>query len=205
WYTLKHENLVPLLGLSTDFGRFPAIISSWMVNGLLTIYLQSEDDYDTMELILGVGKGVAYLHSQGIVHSDIRGRSVLVDELGNACLADPGLLNVFLNGPLTNTIKTHETDRWKAPELLGKSPTGTTFASDVYAFTMTSLEILTKKDPFSDVSDDDLVANLVLSEHRPARPVDADVALWDLWAEGWAQDPTRRPVMQSYVDRLTAM
>ncbi|KIJ37858.1 hypothetical protein M422DRAFT_259467 [Sphaerobolus stellatus SS14] len=74
---------------------------------------------------------------------------VLVYELGNACLADPGLLNVFLNGPLTNSIKTHKTDRWKAPELLGNSPTRTAFASDVYAFTMTSLEILTRKDPFS--------------------------------------------------------
>ncbi|KAF8802882.1 hypothetical protein BYT27DRAFT_7111219, partial [Phlegmacium glaucopus] len=70
---LAHDNLVPLLGVSMDFGRFPAMITSWMINGLLSEYIKSEEEYNKMELVIGVARGVAYLHSQRIVHSDIRG------------------------------------------------------------------------------------------------------------------------------------
>ena len=30
---LTHDNLVPLLGVSTAFGQFPPLITSWMTNG----------------------------------------------------------------------------------------------------------------------------------------------------------------------------
>ena len=31
---MTHDNLVPLLGVSTAFGEFPAVIASWMTNGM---------------------------------------------------------------------------------------------------------------------------------------------------------------------------
>ncbi|KAF8815417.1 hypothetical protein BYT27DRAFT_7079987, partial [Phlegmacium glaucopus] len=70
---LTHDNLLPLSGVSMDFGRFLAIVTSWMINGLLSEYIKSEEEYDKMELVVGVARGVEYLHSEGIVHSDIRG------------------------------------------------------------------------------------------------------------------------------------
>ncbi|OJA14535.1 hypothetical protein AZE42_11080 [Rhizopogon vesiculosus] len=36
---LQHENLLPLLGFSYEFGPLPAMISPWMKNGSLTTYL----------------------------------------------------------------------------------------------------------------------------------------------------------------------
>jgi hypothetical protein len=36
---LQHENLLPLLGFSYEFGPLPAIVSPWMHNGSLTTYL----------------------------------------------------------------------------------------------------------------------------------------------------------------------
>ena len=36
---LQHENLLPLLGLSYEFGPLPAMVSPWMQNGSLTTYL----------------------------------------------------------------------------------------------------------------------------------------------------------------------
>ncbi|KAF8802907.1 hypothetical protein BYT27DRAFT_6750317 [Phlegmacium glaucopus] len=89
WTKLTHDNLVPLLGVSMDFGRFPAILTSWMTNGLLSEYIKSDEEYDKMQLVIDVARGVTYLHSKGIIHSDIRASSVLVDELGIARLADP--------------------------------------------------------------------------------------------------------------------
>jgi hypothetical protein len=37
---LQHENLLPLLGVSYDFGPLPAMVSPWMHNGSLTTYLR---------------------------------------------------------------------------------------------------------------------------------------------------------------------
>ena len=108
---MTHDNLVPLLGVSTAFGKIPAVITSWMTNGthelavfaflqrepfaigFLSEYIKSREEYDKMELAIGVARGVAYLHcrsypcscamqlvilvsyslAENIVHSDIRG------------------------------------------------------------------------------------------------------------------------------------
>jgi hypothetical protein len=36
---LQHENILPLLGFSYEFGPLPAMVSPWMHNGSLTTYL----------------------------------------------------------------------------------------------------------------------------------------------------------------------
>ncbi|KDR66721.1 hypothetical protein GALMADRAFT_1138953 [Galerina marginata CBS 339.88] len=69
---MKNDNIVPLLGVSMAFGKFPAMVTSWMMNGLLTEYLKSGEDFDKMHLVIGLGRGIEYLHSQNVVHSDIR-------------------------------------------------------------------------------------------------------------------------------------
>ena len=81
WAELAHDNLVPLLGVSTAFGEFPAVITSWMTNGthefaflaflrgnpfaigLLSDYIKKEE-YDKIELVTGVARGVAYLRCE---------------------------------------------------------------------------------------------------------------------------------------------
>ena len=70
------------MGVSSAFGNFPAVITSWMTNGthelavfaflqrdpfaigLLSEYIKTEEEYDLMELIIGVARGVAYLHCE---------------------------------------------------------------------------------------------------------------------------------------------
>ncbi|KAF8802856.1 kinase-like protein [Phlegmacium glaucopus] len=205
WWNLKHDNLVPLLGISMGFGRFPAMVTSWMSNGLLSEYIKSDEKYDKMQMVIGVARGVAYLHSEGIIHSDIRASSVLVDELGNARLADPGLLSVLTSSPLilsgTMNVSYY---RWMAPELLEDSSPKTTFATDVYSVMMTSLEVFTASHPFEGVNDA-LVPGQVLQSRRPDRPQDVGDVLWSLWNEGWNQNPTKRPDMASYVGRLNEL
>ena len=80
---MTHDNLVPLLGVSTVFGQFPAVITSWMTNGahelavfaflrrdpfaigLLSDYIKKEECHDDkMELVTGVARDMAYLHCE---------------------------------------------------------------------------------------------------------------------------------------------
>jgi len=202
---LTHDNLVPLLGVSTAFGTFPAVITSWMTNGLLSEYIKTGEAYDMMELVIGVARGVAYLHSENIVHSDIRGSGVLVDDFGQARLADPGLLCVVANSFSTIDGRMRVPYRWMAPELLENPSAKATFATDVYSVTMTSLEIFTAGDPFRNVPNV-LIAQVVIVENkRPDRPYLVDDNLWSLWGEGWNQDAAMRPDMEKYVERLTLL
>ncbi|KAF8810194.1 kinase-like protein, partial [Phlegmacium glaucopus] len=198
---LSHDNLIPLLGVSMNFGIFPAIVTSWMPNGLLSEYIKSEEEYDKIKLVIGVARGVAYLHSEGLVHSDIRGSSFLVDELGKARLADPGLISVLANSPLMASGTMNVSYRWMAPELLKNSSAKATFATDVYSVTMTSWEIFTARHPFEG-DNDALVPSQVVQNQRPERPKDVGDVLWFLWNEGWNQYATKRPDMKNYVKRL---
>ncbi|KAF8810198.1 hypothetical protein BYT27DRAFT_7092740 [Phlegmacium glaucopus] len=94
--------------------------------------------------------------------------------------------------------------RWMAPELLEDWSPKTTFATDVYSVTMTSLEIFTARHPFEGVNDA-LVPGKVLQNCRPDRPQDVGDVLWSLWNEGWNQDPAKRPDMASYVGHLNEL
>lgn len=40
WLDLEHDNVLPLLGTTMNFGRFPAMVCPWAENGTLTSYLQ---------------------------------------------------------------------------------------------------------------------------------------------------------------------
>ncbi|OJA17991.1 hypothetical protein AZE42_13145 [Rhizopogon vesiculosus] len=72
---LQHENLLPLLGLSYEFGPLPAMVSPWMQNGSLTTYLGKSFAELTIERKLQIlqqaAVAISYLHSNNIVHGDL--------------------------------------------------------------------------------------------------------------------------------------
>ena len=44
WQRLNHENVLPLLGTVSHFGRYMSLVSPWMDNGSLMQYLQECGD-----------------------------------------------------------------------------------------------------------------------------------------------------------------
>ncbi|PPR06752.1 hypothetical protein CVT24_013059 [Panaeolus cyanescens] len=198
---LIHDNLVPLLGVYGDFGEFPALITSWMMNGLLSEYLQSEEEYEEKGLMMDVANGVAHLHSHYIVHSDIRASSILIDELGHARLSDPGLFRIFAKSPLVANGTVNQPYRWTAPELLSSSSKEPDLKTDVFSFTMTCLEIYTGAQPFDGVGEA-LIPGKILQNERPSKPDNVSDSLWAIWGKGWDTDPSKRPDMEEYVKSL---
>ncbi|KAF9231037.1 kinase-like domain-containing protein [Melanogaster broomeanus] len=105
WLNLNHVNIVPLLGTTMGFGQFPAMVCPWLANGQLSSYLERQSDSlklgERLVLLSDVTMGLQYLHSQSVVHGDLSGSNVLVDDKGRACIADFGLsmLLTELGGP----------------------------------------------------------------------------------------------------------
>lgn len=109
WKNLQHENIVPFVGICHVHDQLPALVSLWMENGeqnrslslccncvnilgCITKYLKENPTADKWGMVLGVAKGVEYLHSESfpffseallrkvdlrplIVHGDIKGVS----------------------------------------------------------------------------------------------------------------------------------
>lgn len=100
-----------------------------------------------------------------------------------------------------------------APELL-QTEAAPSSASDVYAFAMTALEILTGELPYAHIPrrrSAQLIHEL-LHGARPQRPQGEvyverglDDAMWKLLERSWAQEPEHRPTMGEVVEELEWM
>jgi hypothetical protein len=44
WGRLEHECILPLWGVTNDFGPYPAMICPWVDNGALTGFLERQQD-----------------------------------------------------------------------------------------------------------------------------------------------------------------
>jgi len=212
WQGLSHENIVPFLGIAMIDGVFPSIVTSWMPNGSVKEYLKKNPDasQETMVLgiIIGIIKGLAYLHSRQptIVHGDLHAANVLIDSNGIPCLCDYGLSRIMEDTSLWQTGVTAGALRWKPPELLVAEELGETVQSDIYAFGMTCFEIYTGKVPFHAYKRDiQVLVGVALHHEVPDRPWEdkrVSDALWEIWMTCWDREPKSRPSAQEVIAKL---
>ncbi|KAF9259329.1 kinase-like protein, partial [Marasmius fiardii PR-910] len=172
--------------------------------------------------------GIMYLHSQNIVHGDIKGANVLVDKHGQCYLGDFGLAVTSLTTTLLNSTTSgvvKGTTRWMAPELfitsedielvgsteleLSKHNT-TKLARDIYAFACTIYEIIAGEPPFAQLTDVQVMFK-VLSGERPQRPSPVDWcpdSIWSLVEQCWVQKSYLRPTasdIHKFLDHLECL
>ncbi|KAJ7829586.1 kinase-like domain-containing protein, partial [Mycena olivaceomarginata] len=73
WRQLSHPNLLPFFGLYYVDNRL-SLVSPWMENGHLLEFLrQASTNINHLCLISDVAMGLEYLHTNHIVHGDLKG------------------------------------------------------------------------------------------------------------------------------------
>jgi len=98
WSTLNHPHIVPFFGTTIDFDRgygLPSIVTPYFFNGNVMTYLKTHPHTNKHSIITQLASGLNYLHDRSIVHGDIKGNNILVDDNGSARLADFGLARVL--------------------------------------------------------------------------------------------------------------
>ncbi|KAJ7854911.1 kinase-like domain-containing protein, partial [Mycena leptocephala] len=211
WQRLRHPYIVPLIGIDTE--SFPlslCMVSPWMKNGTSIKYLSgmgSHERQTTVDRLLSIisireiAQGLALLHDQHIVHGDLRGSNILVDDDGHACLIEFGL-TVLSDETISQT---NHGVRWMAPETLDPTLTdlARTPAGDIYAFACVCLELYTGYPPFHALHDAAVMFQVVggMRPGRPARDVIPD-HIWNIMEQCWAHNSADRPTILGIVLEL---
>ncbi|KAJ7134098.1 kinase-like domain-containing protein, partial [Mycena filopes] len=207
WQRLRHPNIVPLIGIDTE--SFPSslcLVSPWMKNGTAIKYLSSirpaERLHTVDRLIREIAQGLAFLHDQHVVHGDLRGSNILVDDDEHACLTDFGLTSVS-DATTTQTNNGAGSVRWMAPETLNPTACGLEDfvrmpASDIYSLACLFLELYSGFPPFHEaILHDAPVMLQVIEGVRPSRPAGGIIPdpIWNLMQRCWSHDFAERPTI----------
>jgi len=219
WHTLKHPNVLEFLGVVRKMGSFFALVSPYCAKGYVTGYLDDNPQSDRLDLILGVAKGVEYLHDKDVIHGDIKGSNVLIADDGRPLLCDFGRSRIINHQGHTTTNLVGSL-RYMAPELIirdaEESDEGDyvdrvipflTKETDVYAFSMLSVEILSGQPPYPKIRSDFRITFKVPEGLRPRRedyqlPV-LHQKIWDILELCWVKDPAARLTISDVVQRLS--
>ncbi|CCM05813.1 uncharacterized protein FIBRA_08047 [Fibroporia radiculosa] len=210
WKELQHPNVLELLGASSASSDPPwFFVSPYYKNGSMVTYLKglpSLDSVDPLKMVHEVAKGMAYLHGKGVLHSDLKGTNILVDDRGHCVISDFGQSEMKSEVyRMSGTPLPHGTLRWQAPELMaGESKM--TQQMDVYAFAMCCIEVITKGALPWQLADDDAVRHFVLKENmRPQIPLIPRKwipQLAEIINACWDRHPAARPSFAKVVKDL---
>ncbi len=99
-----------------------------------------------LAILAQVGAALEHAHGRGVIHRDIKPANIMLDEDGQAIVADFGIAKVAQGTGLTQTGSAVGTPTYMSPEQCsGKPVTG---ASDQYALGCVAFELLTGRAPF---------------------------------------------------------
>jgi serine/threonine protein kinase len=180
---LEHPYIVPLY----DYWRDPEgayLVMRYLRGGSLHAALQEGpwDGQRTAAMLEQIAGALAAAHRQGIVHRDIKPGNILLDEAGNAYLADFGIAKVLgSERALTAEDAVRGSLDYVSPEQLRSEPV--TAQSDIYSLGAVLYETLTAAKPFGAVDVARLVYNHLheplplVTTTRPDVPPEVDVVL----------------------------
>ncbi|KAL5219777.1 hypothetical protein ABZP36_024490 [Zizania latifolia] len=218
---VRHHNVVTLRGFYWT-SLLQLLIFDYLPGGNLHKHLHecTEENLlswtERFDIIIGVARGLTYLHQRGIIHYNLKSTNVLLDGNGEPRVGDYGLANLL---PMLDryvlSSKIQSALGYMAPEFACKT-VKITEKCDVYGFGVLVLEVLMGRRPVEYLEDDVVVlCDLVRSTLEEGRledcmdprlcgefPMEEALPIIKLGLVCTSQVPSNRPDMVEVVNIL---
>ncbi|KAL0353267.1 UNVERIFIED_CONTAM: Serine/threonine/tyrosine-protein kinase HT1 [Sesamum angustifolium] len=179
------------------------IITEYMSQGTLRMYLNKKEPYSLsietiLRLALDISRGMEYLHSQGVIHRDLKSNNLLLNDEMRVKVGDFG--TSCLETQCREAKGNMGTYRWMAPEMIKEKPY--TRKVDVYSFGIVLWELTTALLPFQGMTPVQAAFAVAEKNERPPLVASCQPALAHLIKRCWAANPSKRPDFSEIVRAL---
>ncbi|KAK3033581.1 hypothetical protein RJ639_032429, partial [Escallonia herrerae] len=222
WHKLDHPNVTKFIGatmgtsdmnIQTDNGHIGmprnvcCVVVEYLPGGALKSFLIKNRRRKlafkvVLQLALDLARGLSYLHSEKIVHRDVKTENMLLDKTRTLKIADFGVARVEASNPNDMTGETG-TLGYMAPEVLNGNPYNR--KCDVYSFGICLWEIYCCDMPYPDLSFSEVTSAVVRQNLRPEVPRCCPSSLANVMKRCWDTNPDKRPEMDEVVFMLEAI
>jgi len=203
---LNHPNIVRYLGTKIGKGKHKNIMyifleycSGGSIRSMLTKFGSFEEN-----LIRSYSKqildGLLYLHSNNIIHRDIKGANLLVKD-HKVKLADFGCAKIFAGlTPISNAKSILGTPFWMAPEVIRAKGYG--ISADIWSFGCTLIEMACGQPPWADQFTEPTAAmfHVADSTEPPKIPLNLGKDASDFILQCFKRNPKERPTAKNLLD-----
>jgi serine/threonine-protein kinase len=192
--SLAHENVIAFYDYGEIDGR-PFLVMEYLAGESLRSQIREARTGDLgnkLAVARQIASALAYVHSKGIIHRDVKPDNIRIDIAGRVKLMDFGIAKSD-ELSVTGAGFTVGTPYYMAPEQIrGRKPT---HLVDMYAFGVLLFELVTGTRPFEAQTVDEIF-DLILHRPMEVEPLvrlGTPAALTELIQELTDKDPAKRP------------
>lgn len=197
---LQHPNIVQYLGASSSaehLNIFLEYVPGGSVQTMLNSYGALREPL-IRNFVRQIVTGLAYLHGREIIHRDIKGANILVDNKGGIKISDFGIskkieASNLLNGAGNNKNRPSLQGSvfWMAPEVVKQ--TSYTRKADIWSLGCLVVEMMTGTHPFPDCSQLQAIFKIGGAKISPTIPDHASEEAQTFLKSAFEVEHTKRP------------
>jgi eukaryotic-like serine/threonine-protein kinase len=185
---LEHPCLIPVYDMGSFLSGKPFYTMRIVKHRSLREVLRDPEQRQhfsfnrVISIFMQVCRGLAYAHSRGVIHRDLKPDNILLGDYGEVYVADWGVAKVLgeaelVPSPIESLPSSHAgtqvgtllgTPGYMAPEQAGGDPSKVDSLSDLFSMGVILYEILTDQKPFQGKTLYSILSATVM--HHPPRP-----------------------------------
>ncbi|KAG7290934.1 hypothetical protein NEMBOFW57_000939 [Staphylotrichum longicolle] len=197
---LRHANIVQYLGCGSS-AEYLNIFLEYVPGGSVQTMLNSYGALPeplVRSFVRQILNGLSYLHNRDIIHRDIKGANILVDNKGTIKISDFGISKKLeatniLNGANNNKHRPSLQGSvfWMAPEVVKQ--TSYTRKADIWSLGCLVVEMMTGQHPFPDCTQLQAIFKIGGAKATPTIPEHASEEAKQFLAQTFEIDHNKRP------------